>query len=257
MKKTLQAARFLGLVALGLAALAPASRAQSYGPNEQTLTVGAEAFRGAEGGAASIDDAGYLEDPVAGAYSYYLAPLPLPNGAEITNLCMYVNDSDPGDFEWVNVYLRAVKLVPLGGAPYVLDIPGSLVSSQNGGDIGYGYYCTAPFDYVLRSPVDLDGDGTAENVAYYVAAYVPHANQNTIGFGGVRITWKRRVSDPPPAPTFGDVPETDFGFVYVEALAASGITGGCGGGNYCPNANLTRRQMAIFLAKALGLHWVD
>jgi hypothetical protein len=37
---------------------------------------------------------------------------------------------------------------------------------------------------------------------------------------------------------------------------ASGITAGCGGGNYCPDAP-TRRQMAIFLAKALGLHWGD
>ena len=46
-------------------------------------------------------------------------------------------------------------------------------------------------------------------------------------------------------------------FYGIEALAASGITAGCAGGNYCPEANLTRRQMAIFLAKALGLHWSD
>jgi S-layer homology domain len=44
-------------------------------------------------------------------------------------------------------------------------------------------------------------------------------------------------------------------FQFIEALAASGITAGCGSGNYCPNANLTRGQMAVFLAKALGLHW--
>ncbi|MGH9380129.1 MAG: hypothetical protein ACRD2Z_05905 [Thermoanaerobaculia bacterium] len=30
---------------------------------------------------------------------------------------------------------------------------------------------------------------------------------------------------------------------------------GCCGGNYCPNALVTRGQMAAFLAKALGLHW--
>ena len=42
---------------------------------------------------------------------------------------------------------------------------------------------------------------------------------------------------------------------FVEALAGSGITGGCGGGNYCPDAPLTRGQMAVFLAVALGLHW--
>jgi hypothetical protein len=74
-------------------------------------------------------------------------------------------------------------------------------------------------------------------------------------FGWVEIWWRRQVSPPPPTATFNDVPLPDFGFQYVEALAASGITGGCGGGNFCPDANLTRRQMAIFLAKALGLHW--
>jgi hypothetical protein len=36
---------------------------------------------------------------------------------------------------------------------------------------------------------------------------------------------------------------------------ASGITAGCGGGNYCPDAPLTRGQMAVFLSKGLGLHF--
>ena len=34
-----------------------------------------------------------------------------------------------------------------------------------------------------------------------------------------------------------------------------GDHGGCGGGKYRPNAPLTRGQMAVFLAKALGLSW--
>jgi hypothetical protein len=41
--------------------------------------------------------------------------------------------------------------------------------------------------------------------------------------------------------------------VVFAGLAASGITGGCGGGNFCPDNPVTRRQMAIFLSKALGL----
>jgi hypothetical protein len=36
-------------------------------------------------------------------------------------------------------------------------------------------------------------------------------------------------------------------------LAASGITSGCGGDYFCPNASVTRGQMAAFLARALGL----
>ena len=74
-------------------------------------------------------------------------------------------------------------------------------------------------------------------------------------FAWVELWWHRTVSPAPGAPTFNDVPVSDPAFQYIEALAASGITGGCGGGNYCPNSPVTRRQMAVFLAKALGLHW--
>ena len=69
------------------------------------------------------------------------------------------------------------------------------------------------------------------------------------------IGYKLQVSQAPGTPTFNDVPVADFGFQYIEALAASGITGGCGGGSYCPDSPVTRRQMAIFIAKALGLSW--
>jgi uncharacterized repeat protein (TIGR03803 family) len=36
---------------------------------------------------------------------------------------------------------------------------------------------------------------------------------------------------------------------WIEQLAAEGISGGCGNGNYCPDANTTRGQMAAFLEK--------
>lgn len=45
------------------------------------------------------------------------------------------------------------------------------------------------------------------------------------------------------------------GTAFAGMLVASGITAGCGNGNFCPDAPLTRRQMAAFFAKALGLYW--
>lgn len=72
-----------------------------------------------------------------------------------------------------------------------------------------------------------------------------------------RAQWRRQVSPAsgvPPA-TFDDVPFDHPFHQHIDALAVSGITSGCGGGNFCPNAPLTRGQMAVFLAKALGLHW--
>jgi len=78
----------------------------------------------------------------------------------------------------------------------------------------------------------------------------------SVAISAVRIGYVLSVS---PAPgggaSFSDVPPDHPFFQFVEALAASGITGGCGGGKYCPDAPLTRGQMAVFLAKALGLSW--
>src|SRR5262245_46198089 len=46
---------------------------------------------------------------------------------------------------------------------------------------------------------------------------------------------------------FGDVPTAASYHDDVEALVDNGITTGCGGGNYCPNAAVTRGNMAQFL----------
>ena len=41
---------------------------------------------------------------------------------------------------------------------------------------------------------------------------------------------------------------------YIKRMAELNITTGCGGGNYCPASNVTREQMAAFLARAfLGM----
>lgn len=39
----------------------------------------------------------------------------------------------------------------------------------------------------------------------------------------------------------------------INKIAEAGITSGCGGGNYCPDRNVTRAEMATFLVKALDL----
>jgi hypothetical protein len=62
---------------------------------------------------------------------------------------------------------------------------------------------------------------------------------------------------PPPATgtVFADVPASSFAAAWIEQLAARSITAGCGGGNFCPDQPITRKQEAAFIAKALGLHW--
>ncbi len=76
-------------------------------------------------------------------------------------------------------------------------------------------------------------------------------------FGSVDVWWKRTVSPAPGTASFNDVPTNHPFFQFIEALRASGITGGCNAAPplYCPDSPVTRGQMAVFLAKALGLSW--
>ena len=50
---------------------------------------------------------------------------------------------------------------------------------------------------------------------------------------------------------FADVPSGHWACKYIKRLSELGITTGCGGGNYCPNDNVTRAQMAAFLVRAV------
>jgi hypothetical protein len=58
---------------------------------------------------------------------------------------------------------------------------------------------------------------------------------------------------PPCAGAFPDVACPSTFADWIEELAAEGVTGGCGGGNYCPASNVTRGQMAAFLVNAFSL----
>jgi hypothetical protein len=53
---------------------------------------------------------------------------------------------------------------------------------------------------------------------------------------------------------FADVPTSAYYHNDVSTIHALGITSGCGNGNYCPNAAVTRGQMATFLARTAGLY---
>jgi serine protease len=52
---------------------------------------------------------------------------------------------------------------------------------------------------------------------------------------------------------FTDVPPSYWAAAWIKQLAAEGITGGCGSGTYCPEAPVTRAQMAVFLVRTFGL----
>ena len=59
--------------------------------------------------------------------------------------------------------------------------------------------------------------------------------------------------NPPPCttPMFNDVPCSDPLAPWINELVRRGVTAGCGNGNYCPTASVTRSQMSVFLLSTL------
>jgi hypothetical protein len=62
----------------------------------------------------------------------------------------------------------------------------------------------------------------------------------------------------PPACSTNPFPDVACPSTYanwIKQLVAEGITGGCGGGNYCPTSAVNRAQMAVFLTRTFNLIW--
>ena len=51
--------------------------------------------------------------------------------------------------------------------------------------------------------------------------------------------------------SFADAPASNLFYEDVETVFHRGVTGGCGGGGYCPTSPALRKQMAVFLLKSL------
>jgi hypothetical protein len=49
---------------------------------------------------------------------------------------------------------------------------------------------------------------------------------------------------------FADVAPGYWASAWIKQLAAEAITAGCGSGRYCPEAPVTRAEMAVFLLRA-------
>ena len=214
----------------------------SFGLGDQVLHIPAAAFQ-PQGNAAPSDFRadGYLGTTGIGFWA--VAPLALPAGARVFAICTYFyGDSDfPFAFS-----LRAVKLAAGAVSPEVVTVAGPVTTD----DSGYEVACTSP-SYTYRDTQDVDGDGTVENVVHQLEAFMSQSS----ALGGVRVFWRHQVSPAPALPSFSDVAPSDPAFTFIEAARAAGVTAGCAGGRYCPDGVWTRRQMAMFLAKALGLYW--
>ena len=215
---------------------------ETYGTTaESYYRMGAAEFTGME--VAGVDSwtdvwystAGNLYRRYGQADQAYFIGVPhLPAGAKLTYLEL---DDCGGDTATVHLYLYNCDYTGDCGAA-----PAATIDATAG--------CGADTQDI--SGLNIEVDNFTGQILLRV---VTDASDGSNSFAGVIIGYLLQVSPAPAVATFPDVPTSDFGFQYVEALVASGITGGCGNGLYCPDSFVTRRQMAIFIAKALGLHF--
>ncbi len=182
-----------------------------------------------------------------------LAPLHLPAGAKIIYLELdYVDSSATG------VVFGTLAVCTYLGQNCVLY---PTVAEGPADCLVPGFICSgiAAAPGLGSRSADLSGEGiTVSNfVNSYTVLAEPTLADGSEKIAGMIVGYVLQVSPAPALPTFNDVPASDFGYQYIEALALSGITGGCQASPplFCPDSFLTRRQMAIFLAKALGLQW--
>ena len=201
------------------------------------LSIPAYAFTSASSTDLILEDGnGYRYLAPDPASRFLVAPVQLPSGALVETLgisgCLHFG----GDIQ--------VQLVDdlTNGQPSVV------VANFDTAEAGCIYEGTSP-NYTYAQ----NGGHPLLAVVYWAGNFFDGSTK----FNEVYISYQRQISPAPATPHFNDVPTSDSAFQYVEALLASGITGGCGGGNYCPDSPVTRRQMAVFLAKALGLYWHD
>jgi hypothetical protein len=141
---------------------------------------------------------------------------------------------------------------PLGG-PAVGD--GNFTAGQAYTIIKSATFADVPMTYWANTDIEraynagITGGCTASPLNYCPENMVTRAQMAVFLLKGVHGSGYT-----PPAvgssTGFADVPVTYWAAAWIKQLAVEGITGGCGGGNYCPEGNVTRAQMAVFLLKA-------
>ena len=180
-----------------------------------------------------------IKPSVSQGFTSLAFPIHLPSGAVIEAITMNYYDNYVASNPTAGLYRSG----PTGSSELILDM--------NPPNTAGGNVLTT---FTPAAPIPIDNEGTS-----YAILLLLHLDKASMyeGLYSYSIRYRLQVSPAPVTATFGDVPVGHVFHRYIEALAASGITAGCGSGNFCPDAALTRGQMAAFLSIALGLHFPD
>jgi S-layer homology domain len=223
-----------------------AEAAGDFGTGAQYTAIAAKSFIGRQNTAAdpwqySGGDEGCCTNlSRTGAEQFADAPLNLPNGVLLTFIRFWANDTNaasnmgfflfetcypnlgPGPTNSVELLAGAGGLATAGATGNQSDSAGNLLHTIN----------NEGCKYTLRVSFGATTGLTLQKM---------------------RAQWQRQISPAPAVASFSDVPTTAQFFREIEALADSGVTSGCTVTTFCPDDFVTRRQMAAFLSRALGL----
>lgn len=192
----------------------------------------------------------------SGTQAMFEAPVQLPSGAAVSYIDLYAYDASNTS----SVTASLLRHSGWGSVPQcilILNCPPTtppatavIASVSTVDDVGYQYvYQSINPAHTINNNVVYGGG------AQYVVQVHPSEPGAVLRFKGVDLWWKRQISPGPATASFTDVPTSHPFFQVVEALRASGATVGCTASEFCPDAPLTRAQMAAFLARVLGLYW--
>jgi hypothetical protein len=220
----------------------PGTNFGAFGSQNQDLWISASEFTGKlDTGQADLtyDQFYFYSNQGSGTPQRYFAEIPLPSGAQISLVECRVTDSSAANDVFIS----------LQRSPFDVNTNSGISTEFVASDSTTG----ATGIQVVSLPVDETILHTDQNIRNLYAVTADIASDTELR--ECRIVWRRTVSPAPAVATFNDVPTNHPFFRFVEALAAAGITGGCGSGIYCPDNPVTRGQMAVFLSVALGLHF--
>jgi hypothetical protein len=215
---------------------------QEFGTTDEfVVNIPAQDFvvRDGNWGSASFVNGDYVGVTSGQTLAALVAPVNLPNGVLIRSVTLYYYDNhtvaNPSAGLWA---ISPTATGTLVAGQFVLPFSGGYTSATE----------------VLGTPWTVDN--AAHHLTYLI--FLQRNVSEELRLVRVAVRCQRQVSMPPGMASFTDVPTTHPFYQFIEALAASGITAGCAGPptpQFCPDAPITRGEMAVFLAAALGLHF--
>jgi hypothetical protein len=200
---------------------------------------------------------------------------PTPVAPVPVSLTVLFNDVPEGSFAWNYIYGAAGAGVMPGCNPYApayAFCPNEIVTRRS-----MAGYIERAVHGALTPPPVYTGEFADVLLGSFNSDYIQGLVDDHITAGcsveprlycpDVPVTraqmavfvWKAQHGEEAPEPctgVFADVPCPSQFADYIEGIADEGITVGCGGGNYCPNAGITNAQMAVYLVKAFDLPYV-